>query len=485
MSVKTGAVGSNPRIDKLMNVNAESLRAFAATSIVSGVLMTPVGSNNNPVSSTTEADSVNHDEAYEKAEDSRKKVRENRDKITIMPELPQEGIYVKDFHKGNIVQRYKKAAEERQMQLQAAATLAFAEKDALIRNGIEEENRNEFFAGYLSLESEYLVEGALLTCSQATNDIKYIDVPDSETGEKYVFEGNEGKTENELLNVKNPANDGEKRYARVSDTVKKENIGIFRNCKLTTDSSASEAKVLGKREECRTYGTCFALMDLCDEWVNVQSGAEYGTADGEKKNCINMLSHLGCYQGGMIFPLDTGQGESEEEIVEGVNKEDIICKNAYLTEEEMKVNARYIYDFLSAAGWSHNAICGMFGNMQYESTFSPTIWLNCKENSAAVGLSQWNPSKDYLKWAKDNGLDPFDIDVQLNRILLEADGTIHHWQGFRHEANMSFEDYTRSKKSVEYLSEIYLRCYERPEITEKKITERANAAIEWSNFFLE
>lgn len=316
MSVKTGAVGSNPRIDKLMNVNAESLRAFAATSIVSGVLMTPVGSNDNPASSTAEADSVNHDEAYEKAEDSRKTVRENRDKITIMPELPQEGIYVKDFHKGNIVQRYKKAAEERQMQLQAAATLAFAEKDALIRNGIEEENRNEFFAGYLSLESEYLVEGALLTCSQATNDIKYIDVPDSETGEKYVFEGNEGKTENELLNVKNPANDGEKRYARVSDTVKKENIGIFRNCKLTTSSSASKAKVLEKREECRTYGTCFALMDLCDEWVNVQSGAEYGTADGEKKNCINMLSHLGCYQGGMIFPLDTGQGESEEEIVE-------------------------------------------------------------------------------------------------------------------------------------------------------------------------
>lgn len=484
MSVKTGAVGSNPRIDKLMNVNAESLRAFAATFIVSGVLMTPVGSNNNPVSSTAEADSVNHDEAYEKAEDSRKKVRENRDKITIMPELPQEGIYVKDFHKGNIVQRYKKAEDERQLQLQAAATLAFAENDALIRNGIEEENRNEFFAGYLSLESEYLVEGALLTCSQATNDIKYIDVPDSETGEKYVFEGNEGKTENELLNVKNPANDGEKRYARVSDTVKKENIGIFRNCKLTTSSSASKAKVLEKREECRTYGTCFALMDLCDEWVNVQSGAEYGTADGEKKNCINMLSHLGCYQGGMIFPLDTGQGESEEEIVEGVNKEDIICKNDYLTEEEMKVNARYIYDFFSAAGWSHNAICGMFGNMQYESTFSPTIWLNRKENSAAVGLSQWNPSKDYLNWAEDNGLDPFDIDVQLNRILLEADGTIHHWQGFRHEANMSFEDYTRSEKSVEYLAEVYLMCYERPKNPKELVQDRADSAKEWSDFFL-
>lgn len=55
-------------------------------------------------------------------------------------------------------------------------------------------------------------------------------------------------------------------------------------------------------------------MDLCDKWVNVQPGAEYGTVDNEKLNCINMLSHLGCYQGGMIFPLDTGQGELEEKI---------------------------------------------------------------------------------------------------------------------------------------------------------------------------
>lgn len=315
MSVKTGAVGSNPRIDKLMNVNAESLRAFAATSIVSGVLMTPVGSNDDPASSTAEADSVNHDEAYEKAEDSRKKVRENRDKITIMPELPQEGIYVKDFHKGNIVQRYKKAEDERQLQLQAAATLAFAENDALIRNGIEEENRNEFFAGYLSLESEYLVEGALLTCSQATNDMAYIDFPGSKTKEKLFIEGKNEQSENQLLNVMNPANDGKAQYATVSDTKKDINILPFNNC-ILTNSGEREKIVLEKIEECRKYGTCHVLMDLCDEWVNVQSGAEYGTAEGEKKNCINMLSHLGCYQGGMIFPLDTGQGESEEEIVE-------------------------------------------------------------------------------------------------------------------------------------------------------------------------
>lgn len=42
-----------------------------------------------------------------------------------------------------------------------------------------------------------------------------------------------------------------------------------------------------------------------------------------------------------------------------------------LNEEQMKINATYIYNYLIAKGWSINAICGMLGNMQSESSINP------------------------------------------------------------------------------------------------------------------
>ena len=42
-----------------------------------------------------------------------------------------------------------------------------------------------------------------------------------------------------------------------------------------------------------------------------------------------------------------------------------------LTMTQMQVNAQYIYSSLSANGWTLNAICGMLGNMQSESSINP------------------------------------------------------------------------------------------------------------------
>lgn len=50
---------------------------------------------------------------------------------------------------------------------------------------------------------------------------------------------------------------------------------------------------------------------------------------------------------------------------------------------------------------------------------------------------------------------------------------------------MSFEDYTHSNESVEYLAGVYLRCYERPKYPEGKVSKRVEAATYWSDFFLE
>lgn len=42
-----------------------------------------------------------------------------------------------------------------------------------------------------------------------------------------------------------------------------------------------------------------------------------------------------------------------------------------LTTSQMQVNARYLYGALNAKGWTLNAISGMLGNMQSESSINP------------------------------------------------------------------------------------------------------------------
>ena len=43
----------------------------------------------------------------------------------------------------------------------------------------------------------------------------------------------------------------------------------------------------------------------------------------------------------------------------------------HLTLEQMKINAEYIAKSLLSSGWTLQAICGMLGNMQSESSINP------------------------------------------------------------------------------------------------------------------
>lgn len=79
--------------------------------------------------------------------------------------------------------------------------------------------------------------------------------------------------------------------------------------------------------------------------------------------------------------------------------------NSYLTLDQMKVNAQYILDYLRNRGWTKNAVCGMLGNMQTESTINPGIWQSLKKNhhSNGFGLVQWTPASKYINWANAQG----------------------------------------------------------------------------------
>lgn len=92
-----------------------------------------------------------------------------------------------------------------------------------------------------------------------------------------------------------------------------------------------------------------------------------------------------------------------------------IIGNYALSQEQMNANALEVYKYLSARGWSLNAIAGLLGNMQSESYVNPGVWQSLQANnySGGFGLVQWTPATNYTDWARQNGYDIADPNGQL------------------------------------------------------------------------
>jgi hypothetical protein len=150
--------------------------------------------------------------------------------------------------------------------------------------------------------------------------------------------------------------------------------------------------------------------------------------------------------------------------------------NRYLTQDEMTVNAQYILDYLLAKGWTKNAICGMLGNMQTESTINPAIWqgLNSGNMSGGFGLVQWTPASKYIDWANSNGLTYTEMDSNLKRILYEVDNNIQWIDG-----SMTFKQFTQSTDTAYNLAMKFISAYERP--ADPNQPNRGTQADYWYN----
>lgn len=140
----------------------------------------------------------------------------------------------------------------------------------------------------------------------------------------------------------------------------------------------------------------------------------------------------------------------------------VISTNDFLTLDEMTINAEYILTHLIEKGWTKNAICGMLGNMQTESTINPGLWQNRDENNTRLGfgLVQWTPATKYINWANANNYVIGDIDGQLERLDYEIDNNIQWISTTAYP--LSFEEFKVSGLSPEYLAQAFLRNYERP-----------------------
>ena len=136
-----------------------------------------------------------------------------------------------------------------------------------------------------------------------------------------------------------------------------------------------------------------------------------------------------------------------------------ISGNRYLTMTEMQNNVDIIHYYFITKGWTENAIAGMLGNMQTESSINPGIWEGLDEVAkGGYGLVQWTPYTKYADWAgagwEDNG------QKEMERIIYELENGLQ-W-GATSKYPMSFRDFTTSDKAPSYLAQVWLYNYERP-----------------------
>jgi len=149
--------------------------------------------------------------------------------------------------------------------------------------------------------------------------------------------------------------------------------------------------------------------------------------------------------------------------------------NNYLTLAQMTENAQYVLDYLTAAGWTKNAICGVLGNLETESNINPQLWQGAAGNTnLGYGLVQWTPATNLISWCNANSLDYTQMDSQLQRILWEVDNN----QQWIYSA-MTFAEFTQSTDTAYNLAMLFLSKYERP--ANPNQPARGSQATAWFN----
>ena len=163
-----------------------------------------------------------------------------------------------------------------------------------------------------------------------------------------------------------------------------------------------------------------------------------------------------------------------------------IAKNAYLSVSEQKNNATIIYGYLTAKGWTRNAIAALLGNMEVESTINPGIWESLTSDPEAYkeandrypgfGLVQWTPYTKFADWAGSGWRTAYN--KQLDRLIYEMENGLQYYPTDNYPE--TFREFSLSTKSPEYLAAAFLYNYERPKSPNP--TDRGTRARKWLEF---
>lgn len=150
-----------------------------------------------------------------------------------------------------------------------------------------------------------------------------------------------------------------------------------------------------------------------------------------------------------------------------------------LNNEQMQVNATYLYTALTEKGWTLNAIAGILGNMQAESAINPGRWQSDDVGNLNGGYSlvQWTPASKYIDWLP-SGADASTMDNAISRILWEVENN-QQWIATS-SYNYSFKEFTQSTDTPYNLAMAFLANYERPEDPNQPI--RGEYANNWYEY---
>lgn len=161
-----------------------------------------------------------------------------------------------------------------------------------------------------------------------------------------------------------------------------------------------------------------------------------------------------------------------------------------LSQSQMEVNAYYVYSYLKHEGWTDNAIAGLLGNLQHESSINPGRWEgNDVGNGPGYGLVQWTPYTNYTNWCSSEGRsDPSEMDNNLARILYELENGLQYFTTSGYPE--SFKEFSQSTKDPYYLACAFAWNYERSwvvlygseEEKEALRQKRGGSANEWYTY---
>ncbi len=208
--------------------------------------------------------------------------------------------------------KYRKLAQDKQEELLDETAKRYAMPEMELENFLR--------ANYKDEESkEYLVNGAILTCTNCTKkDITY-------KGQKYKCpieqdtsierEVDISKYADKILKrlvvTENPTSEiNGLKFATTADVEKKQNIPFFGNCDRLPDNVREKQLFYGHSGDEYKGGTCKLLMNLESEWDNYEIGQEFlkfPDDDNQDKVGITMTSILFCKHGGFVYPVTSGQ----------------------------------------------------------------------------------------------------------------------------------------------------------------------------------
>lgn len=263
--------------------------------------------------------------------------------------------------------------------------------DTAERYGLGKDEIDDFlFKSYEDEDScEYLVDGAILTCTNCTRENVYVKdekaSSDLVTVEKAylaeldpsiddsMFPDNDIKVYKRLKVTENlTANSNGLMHATIKDCIVENNIPSFGNC-LSGPNCARENEIFQDEEATeKKGGTCQFLMRLESEWENYEIGQSFQSFDDDvegKQIGITMTSTLFCKHGGFIYPVTSGQVLSSLDDTEKFIKE-------VLETLEWPIDENEVHEL--------KAILDKFGITDMNSI--ACFLLICRSESGAVGL---------------------------------------------------------------------------------------------------